>query len=189
MSTLQGATGTVTFPYVLNFSDLRLYLYVSLFVALDVAVPWLCHIIHPLAGPTLLPMFFFVLLAGMTFGWRAGTLVGLLTPLISYTLSGMPIPQILPRIIIEGTFYGLAAGLLRGQFRLGVATSLIGALVVGRLAVFAGMVLILGVSDSAGLAWETAKQGWPGIALQVILLPLVIASLEKLWATRHNENR
>src|SRR5665648_354686 len=93
MNTVSISAGEVPFPHILEFSDLRLYVYVSLFVALDVSVPWLCHIIHPLAGPTFLPLFFFVLLAGILFGWRAGILVGMLTPLMSYALSGMPLPQ------------------------------------------------------------------------------------------------
>jgi len=189
MNTVPISTGEVTFPHILEFSDLRLYVYVSLFVALDVAVPWLCHIIHPLAGPTFLPLFFFVLLAGISLGWRAGILVGLLTPLISYTLSGMPFPQMLPRIIIEGTVYGLAAGLLRGHFRLGVITSLVGALIAGRLAAFILMTLTLDLSHSANLAWQTAKAGWPGIVLQLLLLPLIVVLLERLWSRHHHANR
>ena len=187
MNTLQISADELVFPRVLKFSDFRLYTYVGIFVALDVAIPWLCHIIHPLAGPMFLPMFFFVLLAGVLFGWRAGVLVGLLTPLVSYGISGMPLPQVLPRIITEAAFYGLAAGLLRGHFKLGVLASLIGAVIIGRLAAFAGMALLLGGSHSAITAWQTAKLGWPGIALQLILLPLIILLLEKLWHRHQNE--
>ena len=104
MNTLQISADELVFPRVLKFSDFRLYTYVGIFVALDVAIPWLCHIIHPLTGPMFLPMFFFVLLAGVLFGWRAGVLVGLLTPLVSYGISGMPLPQVLPRIITEAAF-------------------------------------------------------------------------------------
>lgn len=187
MNTLQVSTGELVSPRVLKFSDLRLYAYVGIFVALDVAIPWLCHIIHPLAGPMFLPMFFFVLLAGILFGWRAGVLVGLLTPLASYGISGMPLPPVLPRIITEAAFYGLAAGLLRGHFKLGVPASLIGAIITGRLASLAGMALILGGSHSANLAWQAAKLGWPGIALQLTLLPLIIPLLEKLRARHQDE--
>ena len=181
------SAGELFFPRILKFSDLRLYTYVSLFVVLDVAIPWLCHIIHPLAGPMFLPMFFFVLLAGILFGWRAGVLVGLLTPLVSYGISGMPLPQVLPRIITEAAFYGLAAGLLRGHFKLGVLASLIGAIIIGRLAALAEMALILGGSHSAIMAWQAAKLGWPGIALQLLLLPLILLLLEKLWSRHKNE--
>ncbi|MBW2559338.1 MAG: ECF transporter S component [Deltaproteobacteria bacterium] len=189
MNAVTIATGEVAFPHILQFSDRRLYVYVSLFVAFDVAVPWLCHIIHPLAGPTLLPLFFFVLLAGMFFGWRAGLLVGVLTPLISYALSGMPLPQILPRIIAEAAVYGLVSGLLRGHFRFGVITSLVGALIAGRLAAFALMALILDLSHSANLAWQATKMGWPGLVFQLLLIPLIVVVLERLWSKHHHAER
>jgi niacin transporter len=187
MFVLQVSAGEPVFPRILKFSDLHLYVYVSLFVVLDVSVPWICHIIHPLAGPMFLPMFFFVLLAGILFGWRAGILVGLLTPLISYGISGMPLPQALPRIITEATFYGIAAGILRGNFKFSILTSTIGAIAIGRLAALAELTLILGGSHSVILAWQTAKQGWPGIALQLTLLPLIILLLKKLWPRYQNE--
>ena len=187
MNTLQMSAHELVFPRILKFSDFRLYTYVSLLVVLDVAIPWLCHIIHPLAGPLFLPMFFFVLLAGILFGWRAGLLVGLLTPLVSYGLSGMPLPEVLPRIITEAAFYGLTAGLLRGHFKLGLFASLFGAIIIGRLAAFAQMSLILGGSHSAVMAWQAANLGWPGIALQLLLLPLIILGLETLWSGHQNE--
>lgn len=186
MNTMPVSTGEAAFPRSLSFSDVRLYVYVCLFVALDVAVPWLCHIIHPLVGPTLLPLFFFVLLAGILFGWRAGALIGLCSPLISHLLSGMPLPPILPRIIAEATLCGLTAGLLYGNLRYGVVTSLIGALIAGRLAAFALMTPILGLSHSATLTWQAAKTGWPGMALQLILIPLIVVLLERLWSKHHH---
>ncbi|MDO9515327.1 MAG: ECF transporter S component [Syntrophales bacterium] len=189
MNTVSISAGEVTFPHILEFSDLRLYVYVSLFVALDVSVPWLCHIIHPLAGPTFLPLFFFVLLAGILFGWRAGILVGMLTPLMSYALSGMPLPQALLRIITEAAVYGLAVGLLRGYFRFGMIASLVGAIIVGRLASFTLMALTLNFSHSANLAWQAAKTGWPGIVLQLLLLPLIVVLLERLYSRHHHAER
>ncbi|TFG92529.1 MAG: ECF transporter S component [Syntrophobacterales bacterium] len=140
-----------------------------------------------MAGPTFLPLFFFVLLAGMLFGWRAGILVGLLTPLISFGLSGMPLPQVLPRIITEAIVYGFAVGMLRGYFKLRVITSLVGALIAGRLAVIVLMALLtLNFSHSVNLAWQAAKTGWPGMILQLLLLPLIVVLLEKLWFNRPN---
>jgi len=189
MNTIPISAGELTFPNILTFSDLRLYVYVSLFVALDVSVPWLCHIIYPLAGPTFLPLFFFVLLAGILFGWRAGILVGMLTPLMSYGLSGMPLPPVLPRIITEAAVYGLAAGLLRGYCRFGVITSLVGAIIAGRLAAFVLMALTLDLSHSANLAWQATKMGWPGIVLQLLLLPLIVVFLEKLCSNHHHAER
>ena len=70
------------FPVILKYTDIRSYVLTLVFVLLDVLVPWVFHQFH-LAGPTFLPMHIFVLIAGLVFGWRAGLIVGLLTPLTS----------------------------------------------------------------------------------------------------------
>ena len=99
------------FLVVLKYTDIRSYVLTLVFVLLDVLVPWVFHQFH-LAGPTFLPMHIFVLIAGLVFGWRAGLIVGLLTPLASYAVSGMPVLRILPQIAVELSAYGLD-GLIR----------------------------------------------------------------------------
>jgi len=188
--TIHLAHGEAAFPYVLKFADVRLYAFVTLFVAMDVAVPWLCHTIHPLAGPIFLPMFFFILLAGLLFGWRAGLLVGILTPLVSYGISGMPFLERLPTIVIEASFYGLSAGLFRERFKLNVFWSLLGAMVIGRLAAALALLIMhwSGDSNSPVLVWQAIKQGWPGIAIQLVFLPTISIVLEKFSSTSgHHE--
>jgi uncharacterized membrane protein len=172
------------FPHVLKFTNLRLYAFVVLFVAMDVAIPWFCHYVHPLAGPTFLPMFFFILLAGLLFGWRAGLLVGILTPLVSYGISGMPFLERLPRIVIEASFYGLSAGLLRERFKLNILWSLLGAIIIGRFAVVLALLIIYwGNVNPLVVIWQAAKQGWPGIVIQLAFLPLISTVLERFFST------
>lgn len=172
------------FPMVLRYTDVRSYVFTFVFVLLDVLVPWGCHQFH-LAGPTFLPMHIFVLLAGLLFGWRAGLIVGLLTPLTSYAISGMPVLRILPQIVIELSVYGLVAGILRERLNLQVIWSLLGAMISGRLALclaVLSMSLIVGESYSPlGLeanpfivVWSVINQGWPGIVIQLALIPIVI---------------
>ena len=172
------------FPYVLRFTDIRLYVFVGAFVAVDVTVPWALHQIHPLAGPTFLPMFFFALLAGLLFGWRAGLLVGFLTPLISFGISGMPLLSRLPQIAIESSVFGLSAGLLRERFRLSVILTLLGAMVLGRLALgLAVLAIHWGEVNPLAWVWQVTKQGWPGIAIQLVCLPLIVRQLEGWFST------
>ena len=118
------------FPKVIKYTDAHSYVLTVIFASLAVATPWIFHQFH-LAGPTFLPMHFFVLIAGLLLGWRAGLTVGLLTPIISFATSGMPAIMILPQVIIELLFYGLAAGILRQKFNLRVIWSLIGAMIGG----------------------------------------------------------
>jgi len=173
----------------LEFSDVRLYIFSAVFISLDVVVPWLTHHFGGVqAGSMFLPMFFFILLAGLSGGWRAGLLVGLFTPLISFAVSGMPLLPVLPQITIECVFYGLIAGLLRGKFHLGVIWSLIGAMVLGRLARlgFIAAVFLLYGGEVSPLAymWAVVLQGLPGIAIQLTLIPLIIRVGEKWYQKR-----
>ena len=176
-------------PVALKYKDVRSYLLTATFVMLAVLVPWLFHQFH-LAGPTFLPMQIFVLPAGLLFGWRAGLLVGLFTPLISYFISGMPAINILPQVIIEVSAYGLIAGLLREKYHLRIIWSLLGAMMGGRLALLSAisiMYLVGGQSystlglESNPLAsiWSTLSQSWPGIIIQLAFIPAMVWLAEK----------
>jgi len=175
---------------ILTYTDIRSYLFTLVFVSLSVLVPWVFHQFH-LAGPTFLPMHIFVLIAGLVFGWRAGLIVGVLTPLASYGVSGMPALTVLPQIVVELSTYGLVAGLLREKLNLPVVWSLLGAMIAGRLALCLAVLAIylsvgeiyspLGMeSNPLGAVWATVEQGWPGVILQLALIPLGIWLVRKL---------
>ena len=178
------------FPMTLKYTDIRSYIFTVVFVALNVAMPWVFHQFH-LAGPTFLPMHIFVFVAGLLFGWRGGLMVGLLTPLASYAVSGMPGLPVLPQIVAELSAYGLVAGVLREKLNLRVIWSLLGAMAAGRVALLLGVLVIylvagkvyspLGLEASPFFAvWSVIKQGMPGIVIQLALIPGVIWLLGKL---------
>ena len=96
-------------PLILKYTDIRSYVFTVTFILLSVLLPFVFHQFH-LAGPTFLPMHIFVLVAGLLFGWRAGLIVGLFTPITSYAIAGMPLLKIMPQIIVELSAYGLLAG-------------------------------------------------------------------------------
>ncbi len=180
------------FPIILKYTDVRSYIFTGVFVLLSVAVPLVFHQFH-LAGATYLPMHIFVLVAGLLFGWRAGLIVGFFTPLASYAVSGMPVLQVLPQIVIELSIYGLIAGILREKFNLRLIWSLLGAMVAGRLALSLGVLVIylvigkvyspLGLEANPFLVvWSVIKQGWPGIVIQLASIPAVIWLVGKLAA-------
>jgi len=177
------------FPLTLKWSDVRTYIFICCFVTLGVLVPWILHHFY-LAGPTFLPMPYLILMAGLLFGWRVGLITGLFTPLASYTISGMPVVSVLPQIVVELSTYGLIAGLLRDKLNLRVLWSLLGAMVVGRLALLmAGWITFIvsgqsysPVSVETGplqALWAVIKQGWPGILIQLVTIPIIIFFVEK----------
>lgn len=149
---------------VIRLTKIRLVIFSISFVALSVLTPYITHQFN-LAGPAFLPMHFFVLLAGLLFGWRLGLIVGLITPWISFATSGMPPYAILPQLTLEIGTYGFMAGLLRQNLKLNPWFSLILAIILGRF------VLLFGFLSIPSLI-TTIKAGLPGILIQIIILPL-----------------
>ena len=182
-------SGIAALPIALKYNDVRSYVLTFTFVCLTAFLPWLFHQFH-LAGATFLPMHFFVLVAGLLFGWRAGLIVGLLSPLASYSLAGMPALWLLPQITIELTACGFIVGFLREKFKLKVIWSLLAAITGGRLAlllVTSLIYLITGqISSPLGpesnpflVVWSAVGQGWPGIVIQLVSIPFVFYMIDR----------
>lgn len=94
--------------YSLNYSHARTYLFALLFVAGNIALPQLCHL-TPYGGPTLLPIYFFTLIASYKYGFRVGLLTAILSPVINHLLFAMPSAAVLPAILIKSTLLAGAA--------------------------------------------------------------------------------
>lgn len=156
-----------------------------------VAVPAL---LHPLGlGPRLLPMHVPILLASATLGPGVGALAGVLAPWISHLLTGMPpaLPPVAPLMSLELMTYGAATGLLRqalvrrglGRSFLGVYLWLVPGLALGRLVLLAAASLVglpLGLGAAPGAyVLDALTQGLPGIALQLVLIPLAVQATER----------
>lgn len=94
--------------YSLSFANAKTYLFALLFVAGNIILPQLCHLI-PMGGPTLLPIYFFTLIAAYKFGIRVGLLTALLSPVVNHLLFGMPAAAVLPAILIKSGLLAIAA--------------------------------------------------------------------------------
>lgn len=125
----------------------------------------------------LLPMHWPVILAGLVYGPVGGSVVGLLSPPVSFALSGMPPVTSLPVMMIELCAYGLVTGLLRGTFRWNTYAGIAIALIVGRILAM-GITLLFGAPATA-VVFAYAK-GLPAGLAQVALLPVVA----KWWVDR-----
>lgn len=88
--------------YSLNYSNVKTYLFALLFVAGNVALPQLCHLI-PYGGPTLLLIYYFTLIASYKYGFRVGLLTAILSPVINHLLFAMPSEAALPVILMKST--------------------------------------------------------------------------------------
>jgi LytS/YehU family sensor histidine kinase len=166
-------TQTKALPGVLTFSEAKYYVFSAVFTTLAVGVPYLLHQFH-LAGQIFLPMHFFVMFAGILFGWRTGLLVGVLSPLFSFSLTQMPVAALLPQVMMELAAYGLVAGFLREK-KLNIWASLFSAMILGRLARILFIVFWAPGMD----AWQFIELSWPGIILQIALIPITVYLLQK----------
>jgi riboflavin transporter FmnP len=126
-----------------------------------------------------------VLLAGFLAGPASGIVVGLLAPGLSHLLTGMPPTYAVAPMTMELAMYGLMAGITYQRLRINIYLSLIVSMLVGRLlfglGLFVlGMLMQLPYSAAAyfsgGLALVT---GLPGIALQLVLIPIIVAAVNR----------
>lgn len=146
-----------------------------------VALPQLFHAVGAASGMgnalgvAFLPMHLPVILVGLIAGPAVGAISGLLAPVASFLISGMPMAAMLPLMMAELTVYGLAAGALR-SVKLPSLVKVLIAQVAGRLAYTAAVavaVFALGRDLSISSIWTSSLvAGLPGLLLQWALLPL-----------------
>ena len=96
--------------YSLNYSETRTYLTALFFVAGNVVLPQLFHL-FPSGGTTWLPIYFFTLIGAYKYGWKAGLLTAIASPLVNSWLFGMPAPAVLPAILMKSLLQDFRIGL------------------------------------------------------------------------------
>ena len=137
-------------------------------------------------GDTLLPMHFPVLLCGLVCGWQYGGCVGLVLPFLRSLIFGMP--PIYPNAVwmaCELAAYGAVIGLLYSLIRVKgrVYIALIGAQLAGRVVWGTVKAILLGVKGTAfpfsAFLVGGFVDAFPGILLQIALLPPIVMLLER----------
>jgi len=120
------------------------------------------------------PMHWMILFAGLTYGAFSGLIIGAALPVVSFLISGMPVPMMLPLMIPELAIYGFLTGFLKKKITSFGAVAV--ALIAGRI-VFLLLLALTGRLNVPVL--EYAQMTWmPGLAaviLQIALLPILAA--------------
>lgn len=145
--------------YSLPFGNVKTYLFVLLFVAGNIALPQLCHLV-PAGGPTLLPIYFFTLIAAYKYGFKVGLLTALLSPVINHLLFAMPAAAVLPAILIKS---GLLAGTAALAARYAKNISLLALLGVVLSYQIIGTVFEWALCGNFFLAVQDFRMGIPGM--------------------------
>ena len=161
----------------------------GIFIAIGILLPMVLHFAGSEAGKVFLPMHIPVLLSGFVLGPAYGLGVGVITPLLSSILTGMP-PLVTPVpmaviMIFELGAYGMVSGLLNKKFKLNMICSLLGSMLAGRIAAGIVVAVILYVFGFKNLGnpviyvWGGIITGLPGIVIQLIVVPAFLTLLKK----------
>lgn len=148
--------------YSLNYSNVKTYLFALLFVVGNLVLPQLCHL-TPYGGPTLLPIYFFTLIAGYKYGFRVGLLTALLSPIINHLLFAMPGIAVLPAILIKSTLLA-GASALAARYAKNISLLAILAAVLSYQIIGTAFEWIL--TGSFFLAVQDFRIGVPGMLIQ-----------------------
>lgn len=155
----------------------------SLFIAIGLLLPMIFHAFG--MGSTFLPMHIPVLIAGFAVSVPFAITVGVLTPLLSALLTGMPpLFPVLPFMIFELAAYGAVASLLYRKFKLNVYVSLLTSMILGRI--ISGIVVWLLVTLFAAklpgpvvFVAGSITGSIPGIIIQIIFIPALVLILDR----------
>ena len=155
----------------------------ALFLALAFVLPMITgHV--PQIGNMLCPMHFPVLLAGFVLGGPWGLALGFAAPLLRSVLFGMPpMYPIAIAMAFELATYGAVAGFMYRK----VQHTLVTSMVAGRLVWGAVRFVLAGLSGSSfpfsAFLSGAVLTAVPGIVAQLILIPLIVAALQKAKLT------
>ena len=147
----------------MSYRDSRAYMAAALFVAGNIVLPQLCHLV-PQGGLVWLPIYFFTLVAAYKYGLTAGLLTAVASPVANSLLFGMPAAVMLPIILVKSVLLALAASFVASKVR-GVALWAVALAVVAYQAV--GTMAEWGMTGSLTAALQDIRLGWPGILVQI----------------------
>ena len=149
--------------YNYGLNELKTYLFAFLFVAGNIILPQLCHLI-PDGGKMFLPIYFFTLVASYKYGVKVGLMTAVLSPIINSLLFGMPALAILPAILTKSVVLALAASLVANKTH---KISIVNLLIVVLAYQFVGTLAEWAMTSSFYVAIQDFRLGIPGMVLQL----------------------
>lgn len=149
--------------YNYGLNELKTYLFVFLFVAGNIILPQLCHLI-PDGGKMFLPIYFFTLMASYKYGVKVGLMTAVLSPVINSLFFGMPALALLPAILIKSVVLALAASFVANKTQ---KVSIVNLLIVVLAYQCVGTLAEWAMTSSFYVAIQDFRLGIPGMLLQL----------------------
>ncbi len=150
--------------------------------ALGVVFPILFHVLG--LGSIFLPMFIPLAVGSFFLSHRFAFFIGVITPLASAILTGMPpfYPPIAIVMLVELSVFCLIISLLTHYRKFHPLVIIITALLVDRLLLYALMAFVMpafGISVAVYTIFDLAKS-LPGVILIAIIAPIAVRRIEKI---------
>lgn len=163
----------------------------GLLLATGILLPMVFHMFG-LTGPIVLPMHIPVLIGGFLLSPTLALCLGVLTPIISGLLTGMPVmfPMSIIMAFELGT-YGLVASLATRKLKLSSIPSLIISMIAGRISAgltVALLVQLFGVKMNPIMYIKGAIiTGMPGLIIQIIIIPSLIYAINAYFKRKSTQ--
>ena len=159
--------------YTLNYDEVKTYLWATIFVACNLVLPQVFHLI-PQGGIIFSPLSLVILAGAYKFGWKTGLLAAVLSPLVNHLITGMPAMAVMPVMTLKLVVLALVAGLAAQHFKTVSLPLLIGVVLVSKAIGCLGELALTG-GIAATIADFTI--GWPGLILQIVGAWLILKYL------------
>lgn len=175
-------------PFSHRWNSTQQLIIAAVLLALALFLPFLTGQIQSI-GSMLSPMHFPAFLAAYLLGPIWGLIIGALSPLLRTLLFTMPPMPMAAVMAFEMAAYALIAGLINNyilKYKPEIDTlpriliSLVSGMIVGRVVYALAFWAFMGnmLSFQAFFA-ATVTGAWPGIVLQLILIPIIVQAVER----------
>lgn len=162
--------------YSLPLSSIKTYLFALAFVAGNIILPQLAHLI-PQGGFIFLPIYFFTLIAAYKYGIHVGILTAILSPAVNNLLFGMPPMAVLPSILVKSVLLAIVASMLAKSYgKISIIAILLSVLAYQ----FFGTAFEWILTKDFMIAIQDFRIGIPGILLQIVGGYFVLKAIEKV---------
>ncbi|MDD4438463.1 MAG: ECF transporter S component [Tissierellia bacterium] len=155
----------------------------GLLLATGILLPMVFHMFG-MTGPIALPMHIPVLIGGFLLPPQLALALGIITPITSGLLTGMPVMFPMSIIMaVELGIYGLTASIATRKFNLSSIPSLIISMITGRIGAgitVAALVQIFAVKMNPLMYVKGGVvTGLPGIIIQLIFIPSLVYAIKR----------
>lgn len=162
--------------YSLSYKEVKTYLFAILFIAGNIALPQICHLV-PGGGLTWLPIYFFTLIAAYKYGLRVGLLTAILSPLLNHVLFDMPPLGVLPEILAKSTLLAGTAAFAAHRSGKVSFLAILGAVLAYQVV---GTLVEWAIVRDFFVAIQDFRIGIPGIIVQIVGGYAVLKAIAKL---------